>query len=189
MFTSLKRTFYCIGASLSAVATLSGCTGVPEGTTPVASVDAARYQGTWYEIARFDHRFERGLQCVTAQYSPSDDGGIKVINTGYNPEKQEWSSAEGKAYFEHEPHDGQLKVSFFGPFYSGYNILVLDQDYQYALVSGPNRDYLWILSRTPTLSPETYDALVNAAAQQRFDVQQLLKVDQTSSACQQRHIP
>lgn len=182
----LKRLTQRLAFPLTATALLSACTGVPDGASPVASVDGARYQGKWYEIARFDHRFERGLECVTANYTPRNDGGIKVINSGFDPKKNEWSQAEGKAYFLNVPTDGRLKVSFFGPFYSGYNILRLDEHYQYALVSGPNHDYLWILSRTPTLPSATYDMLIEAAEQQHFDTRQLLKIDQQLPVCATR---
>lgn len=182
----LKQLTHCLALPLAACSLLSACTGVPDGATPIASVDSARYQGTWYEIARFDHRFERGLECVTANYTPRDDGGIKVINAGFDPKKNKWSSAEGKAYFLNTPTDGRLKVSFFGPFYSGYNVLLLDEHYQYALVSGPNHDYLWILSRTPTLPQATYDMLIDTAKQQHFDTRQLLNVNQQLPVCAAR---
>ncbi|EPV6618210.1 outer membrane lipoprotein Blc, partial [Salmonella enterica subsp. enterica serovar Dublin] len=126
----------------------------PKGVTVVNNFDAKRYLGTWYEIARFDHRFERGLDKVTATYSLRDDGGINVINKGYNPDREMWQKTEGKAYFTGDPSRAALKVSFFGPFYGGYNVIALDREYRHALVCGPDRDYLWILSRTPTISDE-----------------------------------
>jgi apolipoprotein D and lipocalin family protein len=129
---------------------ISGCTGIPDNVSPVSGFDADRYLGAWYEIARLDHSFERGLEQVTAEYSLRDDGGIKVINQGYDKVKQRWGKAEGKAYFVGDRDVGRLKVSFFGPFYGGYNIIDLDHDgYQYALVCGPNTAYLWILARQP----------------------------------------
>lgn len=123
----------------------------PEGVEPINGFDVTRYLGKWYEVARLDNRFERGLEQVTATYTARDDGGIRVINRGYRPEQQQWRQSEGKAYFTGASTTGALKVSFFGPFYGGYNIIALDEQYQYALVSGPNRDYLWILSRTPEI--------------------------------------
>ncbi|OYZ07465.1 MAG: hypothetical protein B7Y32_02835, partial [Methylophilales bacterium 16-45-7] len=101
---------------------LSSCMGVPDNVKVVQSVDANQYLGSWYEIARLDHSFERGLEQVTASYSKNADGSIKVINRGYHPEKKEWKEAEGKAYFVDAPNAdgtyvGKLKVSFFGPFY------------------------------------------------------------------------
>ena len=143
---------------------LSGCTGVPEGVTTVNGFDLERYLGRWYEIARLDHRFERGMSHVTANYSLLPDGGVQVINRGFDTDKQEWEEAEGKAYPVGDPTIGQLKVSFFGPFYGGYNIIELEsKDYSYSLVSGPNLSYLWILSRTPQLPQAVLDQLVEKA--------------------------
>jgi len=157
---------------------LTGCSGTPDGLTPVSGFDGQRYLGTWYEIARLDHSFERGLEQVTAHYSLNPDGSIRVINRGYDPAQQKWQQAEGIAKFVSSPDVGHLKVSFFGPFYGGYNVLLLDADYQYALVSGPNRDYLWLLARTPTLAPTTYDQVLEQARQMGFDTQQLIRVKQ-----------
>lgn len=161
---------------------LSGCTGIPEGTQAVTGFDLDRYLGHWYEIARLDHSFEEGLDCVTADYSLRDDGGVKVVNAGVNLETGESSVADGKAYFIGEPSVARLKVSFFGPFYGGYNVLELDPDYRHALVAGPNRDYLWILARTPTISQDTYQGLVERAAELDFAVDDLIKVKQ-GQAC------
>lgn len=157
---------------------LTGCSGTPDGLTPVSGFDGQRYLGTWYEIARLDHSFERGLEQVTAHYSLNPDGSIRVINRGYDPAQQQWQQAEGIAKFVSSPDVGHLKVSFFGPFYGGYNILLLDADYQYALVSGPNRNYLWLLARTPTLATTTYDQIIEQARQMGFDTQQLIRVQQ-----------
>ena len=137
---------------------LSACMGVPQNVKVVDSVDASQYLGTWYEIARLDHSFERDLEKVTATYSLRDDGSIKVINRGFNPKSNEWQEAEGKAYFVDPPNadktnTGKLKVSFFGPFYGAYNIMVLDKPYyNYVMVCGPDKSYLWILARTPQLT-------------------------------------
>ncbi len=156
---------------------LLGCTGVPEGLTPVSGFELERYLGQWYEIARLDHRFERGLTDVRAEYSLRDDGGVKVLNRGYDPEAGEWRTAEGKAYAAGEAGVGRLKVSFFGPFYAAYNILALDPDYQWALVSGPDRSYLWILSRSRELPPAVRQRLNRKAAAWGFAVQELIEVD------------
>ncbi|MAO61481.1 MAG: lipocalin [Halomonas sp.] len=172
-------------ATLAAIAAtgtlLMGCTGIPEGTEPVTGFELERYLGEWYEIARLDHSFEEGLDCVTATYSLRDDGGVKVINRGYNLEEQAWDEAEGRAYFIDDESVGRLKVSFFGPFYGGYNVLELDDDYQWALVAGPNRDYLWILARTPTLEPDVAQRLRQRAAELDFPTDELIDVvqDQT----------
>lgn len=157
---------------------LSACVDVPEGTRVVSGFELDRYLGTWYEIARLDHRFERGLNNITANYSLRDDGGVQVINRGFDIEAGEWDEAVGKAFLVGEPDQGQLKVSFFGPFYGGYNILELDQDnYQYALVAGPDRSYLWILARSPDLSTDTVARLVETARQLDFPVDELIYVE------------
>ncbi|APE30300.1 lipocalin [Halomonas aestuarii] len=161
---------------------LAGCAGLPDGTRAVTDFSLDRYLGQWYEIARLDHSFEEGLDCVTADYSRRDDGGVRVINRGVNLETQEANVAEGKAYPVGEADVGRLKVSFFGPFYAGYNVLALDDGYGWALVAGPNRDYLWVLSRTPRLAPATYRALVQRAEALDFPVEELIEVEQ-GAAC------
>ena len=160
---------------------LAGCTGIPSGTQAITGFELDRYLGQWYEIARLDHSFERGLECVTANYSLRDDDGVRVINRGYNAEEQAWDEAEGRAYFIEEKNVGRLKVSFFGPFYGGYNILALDADYQWALVSGPNRDYLWILSRSPQMDQATENRLRQRAAELDFPTEELIDVAQGES--------
>ncbi|MFT7414156.1 MAG: apolipoprotein D and lipocalin family protein, partial [Methylophagaceae bacterium] len=134
---------------------LTACTGMPENITPVKKFELDRYLGKWYEIARLDHSFERGLEKITAEYTLREDGGVSVINRGYSPKNDEWNVAEGKAYFVNDENEGYLKVSFFGPFYGSYVIFELDEEnYQYAFISGPNTSYLWLLSRSPTLPQE-----------------------------------
>lgn len=149
---------------LVAVLTTS-CTGVPEGVQPVKPFELQRYLGEWHEIARLDHRFERGLTEVKANYSLMPDGGIKVVNSGYNAQEDQWDSAEGKAYFVDDTQQGRLKVSFFGPFYGGYNIAKLEPDYSMALVVGPSLDYAWILARSPAPDAAQCQAYQQAAAQ------------------------
>jgi apolipoprotein D and lipocalin family protein len=105
---------------ITAVLSLSGCLGMPERVRPVQQFEADRYLGTWYEIARLDHSFERGLTRISASYSKREDGGIRVVNRGYDPERGRWKTATGKAYFVNSPGEGHLKVSFFGPFYGSY---------------------------------------------------------------------
>ncbi|MEJ2200333.1 MAG: lipocalin family protein [Desulfuromonadaceae bacterium] len=157
---------------------LTGCVGIPNDITAVNNFNIEKYLGKWYEIARLDHSFERGLSHVTAEYSRRKDGGIRVINRGYSADTGSWKEAEGKAYFVGEPDQGFLKVAFFGPFYGSYIVFELDQEgYQYALVCGPNRSYLWILARTPTLPPATQNNLVKKAFAAGFDTNQLLFVD------------
>lgn len=158
---------------------LTACVRLPAGIEPVSHFDANRYLGQWYEIARLDHSFERGMQRVTATYEPRDDGGIRVINKGYLPEEQQWKTAEGKAYFVNEKDQGFLKVSFFGPFYGAYMVFKLDQqDYQWAYVTSYNRDYLWLLSRTPTISDKRKQDFVDTAESLGFDTSELIFVEQ-----------
>lgn len=158
---------------------LSGCVGIPEGTEPVKDFSLEHYLGTWYEIARMDHKFERDLSNVTAEYKLKDDGGVRVLNRGFNTSKNNWKEAEGKAYFVDDPSIGQLKVSFFGPFYASYNVIALDQEeYQWSLVTGPDKDYLWILSRTPTLDQATVDELVSEAKSLGYKTDELIFVSQ-----------
>jgi apolipoprotein D and lipocalin family protein len=156
---------------------LSACTGLPDGVESVDSVDPERYLGTWYEIARLDHSFERGLSDVTATYGTREDGGISVLNRGWDVEEQAWSSAEGRAYPLEEGDWSRLKVSFFGPFYGGYNIIALDENYRWALVVGPNRDFLWILARSPDLDETVTRSLVAKADQLGFPVDELIYVE------------
>ena len=130
---------------------LSSCHTIPKGVTAVKSFNKERYLGKWYEIARLDFKYERDLNNTTAEYSLNADGTIKVDNKGYNPKKREWKQAIGKAKFIGNDDIGMLKVSFFGPFYSGYNIIALDSDYRYALIAGASFKYLWILSRETSI--------------------------------------
>ncbi len=158
---------------------LSGCLGMPEKVTPVTNFDLPRYLGKWYEIARLDHSFERGLTQVSAEYSLREDGGVKVINRGFNADKGEWDQAEGKAFFVGDTDEGYLKVSFFGPFYGSYVVFELDQqDYQYAFVSGPDLSYLWLLSRKPVPEPAVIERFKDQAAQLGFNTEELILVEQ-----------
>lgn len=161
---------------------LGGCTGTPEGVEAVDGFVLDRYLGRWYEIARLDHRFERGLTAVTATYSLRDDGGVRVVNRGYDTAAERWEAAVGKAYFIGEPDVGRLKVSFFGPFYGGYNIIELrdndDRDeYGYSLVAGPDRSYLWILARSPSADPAIVESLVETARRLDFPTEELIFVE------------
>jgi apolipoprotein D and lipocalin family protein len=158
------------------VALLVGCAQIPDGVQAVEGFDTQRYLGKWYEIARLDHRFERGLTNVTAVYTARDDGSIGVLNRGFDPEKGEWQQAEGRAKLAGEPGAAMLKVSFFGPFYGGYNVVELDPDYQLSLVSGPNRSYLWILARQPDPPRDAVERVVKRAAELGFDTSALIFV-------------
>ena len=158
---------------------LSGCTGKPDTVQPIDDFNLERYLGTWHEIARLDHSFERGLSRVTADYSMRDDGGVRVINRGFSAAKGAWKEAEGKAYFVESEDVGFLKVSFFGPFYGSYVVFELDQQgYQYAFISGWNTSYLWLLARTPTVSDEIMGRFVDQAAELGFDTDALIFVEQ-----------
>ncbi len=158
--------------------TLTGCTGLPENVEPVSDFELDRYLGKWYEIARLPHSFEEGLSNVTAQYRLRNDGGVAVLNRGYSDEEQAWEEAQGKAYFVEDENIGHLKVSFFGPFYASYVIVELDEAYNYAMVTGPDRDYLWLLSRTPELDDEIVSRLVNKAKSLGYAVDKLIYVKQ-----------
>ncbi|WP_405237237.1 lipocalin family protein [Lentisalinibacter orientalis] len=162
---------------LVAVFALSGCTGIPEGIDPVDDFELVPYLGTWYEIARLDHRFERGLSNVTADYSMREDGGVRVLNRGYRTDTGEWDEAEGKAYFIGDSSVGRLKVSFFGPFYGAYNIFELGENYEYSMVAGPDRSYLWILAREPELPRALLDELVSKAEAAGYDTSELIFVE------------
>ena len=116
---------------------LLSCTGLPKDITPVGNFELSRYLGTWYEIARMDHSFERGLTRVSATYTAREDGGVRVLNQGFSAEEQEWKTAEGKAYFVEDSETAHLKVSFFGPFYGAYVVFALDANYQFAFVTSP----------------------------------------------------
>lgn len=154
---------------------LNGCSvKVPKDISPVKNFDLSRYLGEWHEIARIDNRFEKGLIKVSANYSLRGDGGVKVVNRGWDSENKKWKESVGKAYYVESSDVGALKVSFFGPFYGGYNIIKLDENYQYSLVVGPNKDYLWVLSRTPTMPPELLNEYFSFASNHGFDRKQIL---------------
>lgn len=157
---------------------LSGCLGMPEGVEPVANFEAERYLGRWYEIARLDHSFERDLVNVSAEYSRRDDGAVRVLNRGYDTEKDEWNDIEGVARFVGKETEAYLKVSFFGPFYGSYVVFELADDYSHAFVAGFNRDYLWLLSRTPEVSPELRARFIASAQALGFETQELIWVEQ-----------
>lgn len=162
---------------------VAGCTGIPSGIRAVENFDGQRYQGTWYEIARLNHSFERGLTCVSATYTPRDDGGISVHNRGYDPKNSRWKDIQGRAYFMDEANKGRLKVTFFWPFYGAYNVIALDQEaYSFAMVCGPSRSYLWILARQKTLPTPVLDRLVAEARKLGFPTDGLIFVPQDGEA-------
>jgi apolipoprotein D and lipocalin family protein len=159
---------------------LTGCKTYekPQNVKPVENFKLNEYLGTWYEIVRLEHRFEKGMEAITATYSMRDDNGVKILNKGYKTAQKEWSDAEGKAYFVGASDEGFLKVSFFGPFYGSY--VVMDTDYKtYTMISGPDLSYFWILSRTPKLDQETLNKLLAKAKDAGFDTSVLIYPNQS----------
>lgn len=155
---------------------LTGCaTKAPQGVDPVTGFELERYLGRWYEIARLDHSFERGMDAVTAEYSMREDGGVRVVNRGWQTQKNEWKEAVGRAYPVIDPQTGFLKVSFFGPFYGAYVIFELDKEnYEYAFVSGPDRSYLWLLARSPAIGEAVKARFIERSAELGFDTEALI---------------
>ncbi len=154
---------------------LNACTGLPKDVNPVQGFELNKYLGKWYEIARLDHSFERGLDKVSAEYSMREDGGVRVINRGYSIEDNDWQEAEGKAYFVRSNTEGYFKVSFFGPFYGSYIIFDLDKEnYQYSFVSGNSTSYLWLLARTPEVDKTVLEQFISKAEQLGFETDKLI---------------
>ena len=166
-----KTQLLCIGALLVACSPLP-----PKGIDPVSPFALERYLGKWYEIARLDHPFERGLSNIQAVYSPNSDGSVRVLNRGYDVERKAWREAVGRAVFTGSPEQAALKVSFFGPFYGGYNVIALDPDYRWAMVMGPDRSYLWILCRDRKLADPVREMLLQKARAAGVDTDKLIWV-------------
>jgi len=160
---------------------LFGCASIPKKAKAVNHFKIDKYLGKWYEIARFDFRFERNLNNTTAEYSLNKDGSVKVLNKGFNYLKNEWTSAEGKAKFVGNQEVAQLKVSFFGPFYTGYNVIALEGDYEYALVAGKNLKYLWILSRTPTIPDVIKTKFLEKANEIGYNTEEMIWVEHSQN--------
>jgi len=159
------------------VMSLFSCRSIPKGVEAVKNFDKERYLGKWYEIARIDFKYERDLNNTTAEYSPMSNGKIKVVNKGYNYKKKKWETATGKAKFVGDENTAMLKVSFFGPFYAGYNVIKIDTAFHYALVAGDKFKYLWILSRTPTIPDDVRNDYLQFATQVGFDTDRLTWVE------------
>ena len=160
---------------IAAAMALAGCVSGPKvDNTPVAALDLNRYLGEWYEIARFDHSFERGVEQAKANYTQNADGTIKVVNSGVKDGKPK--TAIGKGKMTDTP--GLLRVSFFGPFYADYRVMLIDKDYTYALVGSSSADYLWLLSRSPELSETAKSELLAEARRRGYDTDQLIWVRQ-----------
>lgn len=175
--TKIEQLLSKIILLLGGVLVLSACTSIPKNASPVEGFEVARYMGTWYEIARFDFRFERNMNNTSAQYTLDEKGRVRVLNSGYNYVEKEWKKAEGKAKFRGDPSVAALKVSFFGPFYTGYNVVALDDNYQYALVAGKDLGYLWILSREKTMPNSVKEAYVQIAQEIGYDTSKLIWVE------------
>ena len=152
----------------------NSCASIPQKAKPVENFEVNRYLGTWYEVARFDFRFEKDLDNTSANYTLDKKGNVIVLNSGYNFVKKKWSKADGLAKFRGDKNIAALKVSFFGPFYSGYNVIALDENYQYALIAGKSLDYLWILSRTKELPDEIKTEYLKIAEDIGYDTSRLI---------------
>lgn len=158
-------------------ALFTSCVSIPKGVTAVSSFEKTKYLGKWYEIARFDFRFDKGLNNTTAEYSLNSNGTIKVVNRGYDYEKKIWKESIGKAKFVGNDSIAMLKVSFFGPFYAGYNVIAIDPEYKYALVSGSSFDYLWILSREKSIPADIKSLYLEKAEKLGYKVSNLLWIE------------
>ena len=167
-------TFKYLSFSLLILTALSACTGMPDGVEPVTGFDKSRYLGTWHEIARLDHSFERDLVDVKAEYSLRDDGAVRVINSGTDSETGERKVAEGHAKFVGDDGTAHPKVSFFGPFYGSYIVFELDPDYRYAFVAGYNTNYLWLLARETNISEDIRKRFTDRAGDLGFAVNDLV---------------
>ena len=174
-----KLAIVCL-TTLSAL--LCACSTLPpEGIEPVSPFNLQRYLGKWYEIARLDHSFERGLSDIQATYSMAEDGSVTVLNRGYDAARGNWREAKGHGVFTGEPTRAALKVSFFGPFYGGYNVIALDPAYRWAMVMGPDRSYFWILSRDKQLPADVKAQLLHQAQAAGVDTGKLIWVSHTRS--------
>jgi apolipoprotein D and lipocalin family protein len=177
-----RKAYLSVGLAGVAIAaltlSLSSCVSIPRGAKAVNPFDKNKYLGTWYEIARMDFRFEKGLDHVTATYSLINGETIRVDNKGYNAIEKKWKESIGKAKLAGEPSEGRLKVSFFGPFYAGYNVIAIDQDYRYALVAGNNLNYLWLLSREKTIPKEIKETYLLQAQALGYDTAKLVWTNQ-----------
>jgi apolipoprotein D and lipocalin family protein len=172
-----NKKFYFMIFSMMIFGVIS-CRTIPKGAVAVKPFDKEQYLGKWYEIARLDFKYERNLKNVTADYSLNKDGSIRVVNRGYNTKKGEWEEAVGKAKFVGDEDVAKLKVSFFGPFYSGYNVIAIDENYQYALVAGNSLDYLWILSRETNIPDEIKEEYLKIAEDIGYTTSDLLWPEQ-----------
>lgn len=155
---------------------LTSCksSSIPIQIEVVTPFDVNKFDGTWYEIARFDFKHEKDLSNVTANYSLNTDGSIKVVNKGFNYVKNKWEEVNGKAKFTSSKNLGSLQVSFFGPFYSGYHIVMLEPNYDSVLIFGDTTDYIWILSRNKTITESTKQKFLAKAKDAGYDLNRLV---------------
>ena len=156
---------------------LNSCKSIPQGVTAVKPFDTNKYLGKWYEIARLDFKYERNLNNVTADYSLKDNGKIKVDNKGYNFKKKEWEQSIGKSKYAGDKDKAKLLVSFFGPFYAGYNVIAIDKDYKYALVAGDSFKNLWLLSRETSIPENTKQGYLQKAREIGYNTEALVWVE------------
>lgn len=177
----MRMNRYSIGTAVVLAATLvllSSCgSTIPAGASAIKPFDVKRYAGKWYEIARLDFKYEKGLNNVTADYSLKEDGKIKVVNRGYDVKKKKSEEVTGKAKFVDARDEAKLKVSFFGPFYSGYNVIAIDPEYRYALVAGESLKYLWLLSRETTMPEDVKKEYLDKAKSLGYNVDDLVWVE------------
>lgn len=145
----------------------------PASVQPVGNFDISRYVGRWYEVARIDQRFEKGLVRTRAEYSLASNGSLQVVNRGFDPRRNRWDEVRGKGQFVGSSDEAALKVSFFGPFFGGYNVVALDEQYRWAMVVGSSLDYFWILSRTPVLPTGVRQHLLAQAQQIGIDLDRI----------------
>lgn len=156
---------------------LLSCKTIPDGAKAVTSFKKEKYLGKWYEIARIDFKFEKNLNNTTAEYSLNNNGTIKVDNKGYDTLSNKWKQSIGKAKFVDSEDTAMLKVSFFGPFYGGYNVVAIDDEYKYALIAGGSLDFLWILSRETTIPENVKTNYLHIAKEIGYDTSRLIWVE------------
>lgn len=162
------------GSALGTLLVFKNRKTIPDGVTAIDNFDLHRYLGKWYEIARFDFFYERDMDFVTADYSLNEDGSVQVVNRGFNTKKRKFQTSVGRAEFVGDSNQAKLQVSFFGPFYSGYNVIAIDPEYKYALVSGRNRDYLWFLSREREMPQDILENYLELAHSLGYDISKLV---------------
>ena len=177
---STKKIMVFAAVGVGVAAWLHFRSSIPKNAVAVKPFDIKRYLGKWYEIARIDYLFENRLNNTSAEYSLNPDGSVKVLNRGYHSPSGKWKEATGRAIFAGDDKEGKLKVSFFGPLYSGYNVIALDNNYQYALVAGRNLDYLWLLSRERTMPATIIEDYLQQARRLGYDTTKLVWVEQNS---------